>query len=69
MMEHFGDEANADITTIFYVVDAVESVIRVLSDDTDMFVLLVYLGYRVGAGGGVVDINASYAELGPQCMQ
>ena len=45
-MEHFGDEANADITAIFCVVDVIKRVIRVLSDDRDVFVLLVYLGYR-----------------------
>ena len=45
--EHFG--AEADISTIFYVTDAAncsKHVIRVHSDDLDMFVLLVDWVYR-----------------------
>ena len=45
-MEHFGDEAN--IIMIFYVNDATISctnVIHILSDDSYVFVLLVYRVY------------------------
>ena len=44
-MEHFGNE----FTVIFYVIDAANSaknMIRVLSEDTDVFVLLVWWVYR-----------------------
>ena len=53
-MEHCGDEA--DITMTFYVIDAAissNSVIRVLSDDSYMFVLLIYSVYREEMEGKV----------------
>ena len=49
-----------------------------LSDDTDVFVLLVYWTYRAKLeckvqmerwDGTVLDINATCAELGMQCLQ
>ena len=71
----------ADITMISYLLKAAESdtrVIRILLDDTDVFVLLVYWVYRnkIQAtvqmerwDGAVWDINATCAQLGPKCMQ
>ena len=52
--------------------------IRVLSDDTDVFILLVYWVYLEGLqcmvqmeqwDGTVLDINATCADLGPKCLQ
>ena len=75
------DHDEADITMISYVVEAAQcgkDVIRVLSDDTDVFVLLIYWVYREEMtskvqmerwDGTVLDINATCADLGPQCLQ
>ena len=75
------DHDEADITMISYVLEAANSgkrIIRVLSDDTDVFVLLVYWVYRAELeckvqmerwDGTVLDINATCAELGPKCLQ
>ena len=66
----------ADITIISYVLAAAndgKNAIRVLSDDTDVFVLLVYWTYRAKLDckvqmerwdGTVLDINATCAEQG-----
>ena len=71
----------ADVTMISYVLEAAHSgnrVIRVLSDDTDIFVLLVYWAYRADLrcrvqmerwDGTVLDINATCTNLGPKCLQ
>jgi len=71
----------ADITMICYVLEASssgEDVIRVLSDDKDVFVLLVYWVFRAQLrckvqmerwDGAIVDINATCMELGPKCLQ
>ena len=71
----------ADITMISHLLMAAESgaqVIRILSDDTDVFVLLVYWVYQrkiqatvqMERRDGVVwDINATCAQLGPKCLQ
>ena len=71
----------ADITMISYLLMAAEfgtRVIRILSDDTDVFVLLVYWVYRYDIqatvqmerwDGAIWDINATCAELGPKCLQ
>jgi hypothetical protein len=76
----FGHD-EADITMISYVLQAANSgkgVICVLSDDTDMFVLLVYWVYQAYLqfkvqmerwDGTVLDINATCADLGPNCLQ
>jgi len=76
----FGHD-EADITMISYVLEAANSdkaVIRVLSDDTDVFVLLVYWVYRAQLeckvqmerwDGTVLEINATCANLGPKCLQ
>ena len=75
------DHDEADITMILYVIEAAKcgkDVIRVLSDDSDVFVLLVYWVYREEMtskvqmerwDGTVLDINATCADLGPQCLQ
>ena len=75
------DHDEADITIISYVIEAAKcgkDVIRVLSDDTDVFELLVYWVYREKMmsrvqverwDGTVLDINATCADLGPQCLQ
>ena len=64
----------ADITMVSYILEAAnygKNVIRVLSDDTDVFILLVYWVYREGLqckvqmewwDGTVLDINATYAD-------
>ena len=71
----------ADIIMISYVIEAAKcgkDIIRVLSDDTDVFVLLVYCVYREEMtskvqmerwDGTVLDINATCADLGPRCLQ
>ena len=71
----------ADVTMISYVLQAAsqgQNVIRVLSDDTDVFVLLVYWVYQAELqckvqmerwDGTVLDINATCADLGPKCLQ
>ena len=71
----------ADITMISYLLMAAEfgtRVIRILSDDTDVFVLLVYWVYRYDIqatvqmerwDGAIWDINATCAELGLKCLQ
>jgi len=55
-----------------------EDVIRILSDYTDVFVMLVYWVWRMQLhcsvqmerwNGVVVDINATCTELGPKCLQ
>ena len=71
----------ADITMISYLLMAAEfgsRVIRILSDDTDVFVMLVYWVYRHDIqatvqmekwDGTILDINATCVELGPKCLQ
>ena len=71
----------ADITMISYVLQAAnrgKSVIRVLSDDTDVFVLLVFWVHRASLqckvqmerwDGTVLDINVTCTDLGPKCLQ
>ena len=73
------DEAN--VTIVSYIIQGAshgKSVIRVLSDDTDVFVLLVYWVHRAGLqckvqmerwDGTVLDINATCADLGEKCLQ
>ena len=71
----------ADVTMVSYVTQVAnygKNVIRVLSDDTDVFVLLVYWVYRAALqckvqmerwNGTVLDINATCTELGPKSLQ
>ncbi len=73
----------ADITMVSYILKAASDgkrVIRVLSDDTDIFVLLVYWVYQADLellckvqmerwDGTVLNINATCANLGPKCLQ
>ena len=70
----------ADVTMISYVLQAANhgrSVIRVLSDDTDVFVLLVYWVRQASLkckvqmerwDGTVLDINSTCTDLGPKCL-
>ena len=53
-------------------------VIRVLSDDTDVFVLLVYWVWKAQLScsvqmkpwdGSIIDMNATCNELGPKCLK
>ena len=76
----FGHD-EADVTMISYVLQAAscgQGVIRVLSDDTDVFALLVYWVYRAELqcklhmerwDRTILDINATCADLGPKCLQ
>ena len=68
----------ADVTMVVYLFQAAEggkSVIRILTDDTDVFVLLVYWVWKMQLhsavqmerwNGVVIDINAT---LGSKCLQ
>ena len=71
----------ADVTMVSFVLEAAKAgqgVVRVLSDDTDVFVLLVYWVHRANLlskvqlerwDGSVLDINATCANLGQKCLQ
>ena len=71
----------ADVTMIAYMLQAAEfgkDVIRILSDDTDVCVILVYWVCKMQLhcsvqmeswNGVVVDINTTCTELGPKCLQ
>ena len=74
--------AEADITLCSYMLKAVEDgaeTIRILSDDTDVFVLLVYWTSRMQVSakiemekwkGNILDINETVRRLGPRkCSQ
>lgn len=67
----------ADVTLISYLLDAAKrgsQIIRVLSDDTDVFVLLAHYQYYLlvtqikvqmaKSDGTVLDINAAVSNLG-----
>ena len=69
----------ADISLVSYMLHAASGgarTVRILSDDTDVFVLLVYWCWKVGLtcqvqmekwDRSVLDINATVAELGEKC--
>ncbi|MEE8115221.1 MAG: hypothetical protein V3T23_12820, partial [Nitrososphaerales archaeon] len=71
----------ADITMISHLLMAAECnarVIRILSDDTDVFVLMVYWVYQRNIqatvqmerwDGAIWDINTTCDQLGPKCLQ
>ena len=71
----------ADISIISFLLQATNSglqVIRILSDDTDVFVLLVYWVYKHSItshvqmerwDGQIWDINATCKELGPKSLE
>ena len=71
----------ADVTMIAYLLQAAESgklVIRILTDDTDVFVLLVYWVWQIQLNsavqmerwnGVVIYINATCLFLGSKCLQ
>ena len=70
----------ADITLISYMLQAAEAgalTIRILSDDTDVFVLLVYWAWKANVqstvqmekwNGTSLDINAPIRGLGDRCQ-
>ena len=72
---------DAEVTMIAYMLQSAEfgkDVIRILSDDTGVFVMLVYWVWKMqlhcsvqmGRWNGVaVDINSTCNELGPKCLQ
>ena len=73
----------ADVTMIAYLLHAAEvgkAVIRILSDDTDVFVMLIYWVWKVQLhnrcsiqmerwNGVVLDINATCLQLGSKSLQ
>ena len=71
----------ADVTMIAYLLQATESgksVIRILTDDTDVFVLLVYWVWKMQLhsavqmerwNGVVIYINSTCLLLGSKCLQ
>ena len=73
------EHEEADIIIISYVLEAVKAgkeCIRVVSDDTDVFVLLVYWVWKLDIkitvqmqkwNGEVLDINATVSSLGTKC--
>ena len=78
----FGHE-EADVTIISYLMPAVgeeKNVVRVLCDDTDVLVLLVFWMWRNQLvdkcpmqmerwDGAVLDINQTCTKLGSKCLQ
>ncbi len=84
-MDLFNDSAfdhdEADVTMVSYVLDATrhgKSIVQIVSDDTDVFLLLVYWVYKASIqakirmerwDGMILDINATCANLGPKCLQ
>ena len=78
----FGHE-EADVTIISYVLQAVgegKNVVRVLCDDTDVFMLLLFWMWRNQLvdkcqmqmerwDGTVLDINQTCTKLGSKCLQ
>ena len=76
------DHDEADITLISYLLQDAEpgKVIRIVSDDTDVFVLLVYWIWKANLvnkcrvqmerwDGNVLDINKTCIVLGSKCLQ
>lgn len=69
----------ADVSLISYMLDAARrgaATIRILCDDTDVFVLLVFWCWKAGItcrlqmekwNGTVLDINSTVHKLGDQC--
>ena len=77
----FGHE-EADVTMVAYMLQVAEysKVVRILSDDTDVFVLLVYWVWKAQLytscrvqmenwNGRILDINATCIQLGSKCLQ
>ena len=74
------EHEEADVTMIAYTLKSAEngkSVIRILTDDTDVFVLLVYWVWKMQLhsavqmerwNGVVIDINATCLLLGSKCL-
>ena len=73
----------AEVTIIAYLLQAAElskKVIRILSDNTDVFVLMVFWVWKMQQhsrccvqmecwNGVVIDINATCMQLGSKCLQ
>lgn len=73
----------ADVTMIAFLLQAAEvgkDVVRILSDDTDVLVLLIYWVWKMQLhscckiqmeswNGVVININATYFQLGSNCLQ
>ena len=63
----------ADVTMIAYMLQAAtfcKDVIRILSDSTDVCMMLVHWVWKMERWNGVVvDISATCTELGPKCLQ
>ena len=72
----------ADITMITYLLQVAESnkIIRVLSNDTDVLVLLIYWVWKAELhskcevqmdcwNGEIININETCKKLGPKCLQ
>ena len=84
---HFGRSSDgayshdeADVTMVVSLLKEAGHgrVMRVLSDDTDVFVLLVYWVWKAQLScsvqmkpwdGSIIDINATCNELGPKCLK
>ena len=74
------EHEEADVTMIAYTLKSAEngkSVIRILTDDTYVFVLLVYWVWKMQLhsavqmerwNGVVIDINATCLLLGSKCL-
>ena len=75
------EQDKAGVTMIAYLLQAAESgksLIRILTDDTDVFVLLVNWVWKMQLhsavqmehwNGVVIDINATCLLLGSKCLQ
>ena len=77
MMVHFG-HGEADVTIVLDAAKSGQSMICILSDGTDVLILLVYWVNLVDMqckvqmepwGGSVLEINATYDDLGQKCLQ
>jgi len=72
------DELDATIIAYIHAAEFDKDVIRILSDDTDVFVILVYwvlkrqlnCSVQMERWNGVdMDINTACTELSPKCLQ
>ncbi|KAH3748405.1 hypothetical protein DPMN_182850 [Dreissena polymorpha] len=66
------DHDEADVTIVSYMFACAKSnqgVVRVLSDDTDIFILLVYWVYRANVQCRVQMKGLDMLKLNPKCMR
>ena len=77
MIVHFCHD-EADVIIVLGAAKSGQSVISILSDGTDVLILLVYwvnladMQCKVQMepwGGSVLEINATYDEFGQKCLQ